>query len=158
MHVVAEAGSVCACHLLRREHAEKIWSSLCWPWMLGSVETSRNALETSLRGQTRGSVCVGSDLSDRNIYEARNRIHARNGVTEETTEVVSSPLLVYINLLALLYVLHAWTMCCVVTVFTLYRILNRTSRSASLPYPEHGCRRCRHPCGALVIYTYTLVY
>ena len=29
-------------------------------------------------------------------------------------------------------------MCCVVTVFTLYRILNRTrSRSAALPSPEH---------------------
>ena len=40
--------------------------------------------------------------------EARNRIHARNGETEETTEeVVSSPLLVCIDLLALLYVLHA---------------------------------------------------
>ena len=76
--------------------------------MLGWVETSTNTLEMSLRGQTRGSVCVGSDLSDRNIYdEARNRIHARNGETEETTAEVSSPLLVYINLLALLYVLHA---------------------------------------------------
>ena len=44
------------------------------------------------------------------IYdEARNGIHARNGETEETTEVVSSSLLVYINinLLALLYGLHA---------------------------------------------------
>ena len=60
MHVVAEAGSVPACWLLRREYAADIWSSLCWPWMLGSVETSRNALKTSLRGQTRGSVCVGS--------------------------------------------------------------------------------------------------
>ena len=51
---------------------------------------------------------MGSDLSDRNIYdEARNQIHARNGETEETTEVVSSPLLVYIDLLAFLYVLHA---------------------------------------------------
>ena len=51
---------------------------------------------------------MGSDLSDRNIYdEARNRIHARSGETEETTEVISSPLLVYINLLALLYVVHA---------------------------------------------------
>ena len=49
----------------------------------------------------------GQSVSDRNIYEARNRIHARNGETEETTEVVSSPLLVDINLLALLYVLHA---------------------------------------------------
>ena len=41
-------------------------------------------------------------------------------------------------------------MCCVVAVFTLYRILNRTSRSAALPYPEHGCRRMpatmRIPC------------
>ena len=74
------------------------------------VESKRkkNALETSLRGPTEGSVCVGSDLSDRNIYdEARNRIHARNGEPEETTEVVSSLLLVYINLLALLYVLHS---------------------------------------------------
>ena len=45
-------------------------------------------------------------------------------------------------------------MCCVVTVFTLYRIVNRTSRSAAMPYPEYGCRRiCRHPCGALVMYT-----
>ena len=51
---------------------------------------------------------MGSDLSDRNMYdEARNPIHARNGETEETTEEVSSPLLAYINLLALLYVLHA---------------------------------------------------
>ena len=30
-----------------------------------------------------------------------------NGETEETTEEASSPLFVYINLLALLYVLHA---------------------------------------------------
>ena len=39
--------------------------------------------------------------------EARNRIHAKNGETEETTEVLCSLLLVYINILALLYVLHA---------------------------------------------------
>ena len=64
MHVVAEAGSVRACQLLRGEHAANIWPYLCWPWMLGEIETSRNALETSLRGQTRGSVCVGSGLSD----------------------------------------------------------------------------------------------
>ena len=39
---------------------------------------------------------MDSDLSDRNIYsEARNRIHARNGETEETTEVVSSPTSLY---------------------------------------------------------------
>ena len=67
MHVVAEAGSVCACPLLRREHAANIWPSLCWPWVFSWVETSRNALETSLRGQTRGAVCVGSDASDQNI-------------------------------------------------------------------------------------------
>ena len=108
MHVVAEAGSVRACQLLRRERAANICPSLCWPWMLGGVETSRNAHETSHRGQTRESVCVGSDSSDRNIYdEARNRIHARNRETEERTEEVSIPLLVYINLLAWLYVLHA---------------------------------------------------
>ena len=66
------------------------------------------------------------------------------GFTQETAEV-SSPLSVYTDLLAFLYLLHAYTvninMCCVVTVFTLHRILNRTSRSAALPYPEHGCRR-----------------
>ena len=39
--------------------------------------------------------------------EARNRIHARKGETEETTEVVSSPPLVNIKLLALVYVLLA---------------------------------------------------
>ena len=61
--VVEQAGLVRACQLLRREHAANIWPSLCWPWMLGWVETSRNALETSIRGQTRGSVWVGSDLS-----------------------------------------------------------------------------------------------
>ena len=44
------------------------------------------------------------------IYiESRNRIHARNGEIEETTEeVISSRLLVYhIDCLALFYVLHA---------------------------------------------------
>ena len=72
---------------------------------------------------------MGSDLSYRNIFEARNRIHARNGETEETTEVVSSsPLLVYINILALLYVLHAKTMCCVVKVFTLSNIESNKSK------------------------------
>ena len=103
--------------------------------MLGRVKTSRNALETSFRGQTRGSACVGSDLS------YRNSMKFGIGFTQETAEV-SSPLLVYIDLLALLYLLHAYTMCCVVTFFALYRILNRASRSAALPYPEHGCRRC----------------
>ena len=108
MHAVEEAGSVRACRLLRREHAANIWPSLCWPSMLGLVETSRNVLKTSLRAQNRVSVCVGLDLSDRNMYdEPRNRFHARNGETEETTEKVRSPVLIYINLLALLYVLHA---------------------------------------------------
>ena len=35
VHVVAEAGSVHPCQLLRREHAANIWPSLCWPKMLG---------------------------------------------------------------------------------------------------------------------------
>ena len=118
MHVVAKASSVRACQMLRRKHAANIWSSLIWPWMLGWVETARIALETSLRGHIKGSVCVGSDLSDRNTYdEARNWITATNGETDQSTEVICSPLLVYINLLALLYVLHAWTIGCVETVW-----------------------------------------
>ena len=68
--------------------------------MLGCVNTSRNALETSLRIQTRGSGCVGSDLSDRNMMKLGI------GFTQETAEV-SSPLFFYIDLLALLYILHA---------------------------------------------------
>ena len=61
--------------------------------------------------------------------------------TQETVEERS--LLVYIDLLALVYIIHVKTMCCVVTFFTLYRILNRTSPSAALhalPQLEHGCR------------------
>ena len=61
------------------------------------------------------------------------------GFTQETAEV-NSALLVYTDLLALLYLLYAYTMCCVVTFFSLYRVLNRTSRSVALPFPEHGCR------------------
>ena len=79
------------------------------------------------------------------------------GFTQETAEV-SSPLLDYIDLLTLLHLLHAYTMCRVVTVFTLYRISNRSSRSAALPYPEHGCRRMptpmRSPC---IIYSFVYV-
>ena len=42
-------------------------------------------------------------------------------------------------------------MCCVVTIFTLYRLLNRTSRSSALPDPEHGCRRMPAPARSLCI-------
>ena len=86
---------------------------------------------------------MGSDLSYRNIM-----LKFGIGFTQETAEV-SSPFLVYIDLLALLYLLHACIMCCVVTVLALYRILNRTSRSAFLPYPEHGCRRMPAPTRSL---------
>ena len=72
------------------------------------------------------------------------------GFTQETAEV-TSPLLVYIGLLALLNLLHVYTLCCVVTVFTLYRILNRKSRSTALPYPEHGCRRSANHAEPLYI-------
>ena len=107
-------------------------------------QTSRNTLGTSLGGQPKGSVCVGSALSYRNFM-----MKFGIGFTQETAEEVSSPLLAYIDLLALPYLLQAYTMCCVVTVCSLYRILNRTSRSAALPYPE--------PCGALVcIHNYAL--
>ena len=145
MHVVAEAGSVRACQLLRREHAANIWPSLYWPWMLGWVETSTNALEASLRGQTRGSVCAGSDLSDRskyNIYgKARNRIHAINMETEATTEVVSSPLL------AISVSWHYFTFytrrVCVVWWLFLLSIEYWIEQVEVLPCPT------RSPCGAL---------
>ena len=98
MHGVAEADSVCASQWLRREHAAYMATPLLAldAWL---SQTSRNGLETSLRGQTRGSVCVGSDLSDRNMMKLGI------GFTQETAET-SSPLLVYIGLLALLYILH----------------------------------------------------
>ena len=78
---------------------------------------------------------MGSDLSDRNIYdEARNRIRARNGETEETTEVVSSPLLVYINLLALLHVLHVDCELCGNGFYSLSNIeSNKSKCSPALP-------------------------
>ena len=79
------------------------------------------------------------------------------GFTQGTAEV-SSSLLVYADLLALLDLLHAYNMCCVVTVFTLYRILNRTSRSGTLPYPEHGCRRKPAPMrSTCIIYVFMLL-
>ena len=66
-------------------------------------------------------------LSDRNMMKLGI------GFTQETAEV-SSPLLVYIDLLALLYILHASTMCCVVTVFILSNIeLNKSKCCPALP-------------------------
>ena len=53
IHGVAEAGSVRAFQWLRREHTA-YKPPPCWPWVLGWVKTSRKALETSFRGQTRG--------------------------------------------------------------------------------------------------------
>ena len=61
-----------------------------------------------VRGNYKPLMGTNLAVAARDIYdEARNRIHARNGETEESTEVVNSPLLVYINLLALLYVVPA---------------------------------------------------
>ena len=65
---------------------------------------------------------MGSDLSYRSIM-----MKFGIGVTQETAQV-SSPLLVYIDLLALLYLLHGYTMCCVVTIFTLSDIESNMSK------------------------------
>ena len=62
---------------------------------------------------------MGSDLSHRNV------IKFGIGITQGTAEV-SDPLLVYIDFLALLYLLHAYTMYCAVTVSTLSDIESNT--------------------------------
>ena len=62
---------------------------------------SKRLFVARLKGQ---SAWTRIYLIEQYVYdEAQNRIHERNGETEETTEVLSSLLLlVYINLLALL--------------------------------------------------------
>ena len=99
MHGVAEAGSVCACQWLRREHAAYVVTQLLAldAWLNQNIKKRTRNVSC---GQTRGSVCVGSDLSERNMMKLGI------GFTQEKAEV-SSPLLVYIDLLALLYILHA---------------------------------------------------
>ena len=70
---------------------------------------------------------MGSDLSYRNIMKFGI------GFTQETAKP-STPQLVYIDLLVLLYLLQAYTMCCVVTVFTLSDIeSNGSQRCPALP-------------------------
>ena len=103
MHGV-EAGSVRAsqCYIKNMQHT---WPPPCWPWMLGWVKTSRNALKTSLRGQTRGSVCVGSDLSYRNIMTKFGI-----GFTQETAEV-RSPLLSPYRSLGIAVTFYTRTLC-----------------------------------------------
>ena len=99
MHGVAEVDLLHASQWLRTEHAAYMTTPLLAPdaWL---SQTSRHTLEASLRGQIGGSVCVGSDSSE------RNRMKLGIGFTEETEES-SSPLLVNIDLLALLVILHA---------------------------------------------------
>ena len=71
------------------------------------------------------------------------------GFTQETAEV-TSPLLDYIDVLALLYLLHAYTMCCVVTVFTLSDIeSNKSKCGPALPeawVPAYMPAPMRSPC------------
>ena len=125
---------------LRREHAAYVDILLLAldAWLSQNIQ---KRLETSLRGQTRGSVCVGSDLSDRNMMKLEI------GFTQKTAAVVTVSLYRYLGI-----TLHStsvdYTLCG--NGFYSYRILNRTCRSAALPYPEHGCRRMlapmRSPC------------
>ncbi len=69
----------------------------------------RNALKT-FRHQTKESVGVLSDLSDRNLMKLGiGFTYVMNGMSD----VASSPLLlllVYVELLALPYMLYTWTM------------------------------------------------
>ena len=110
MHVAAEAGSVRACQLLRIENMQKTFGhpSAGLGCLIESKrqETHSKRLSVArLEGQSAWARIYPIEI---HIYdEVRNRIRAKNGETEETTEVISSPLLVYIDLLALLYVLHA---------------------------------------------------
>ena len=136
MHDVSAAGSVRASQWLRREAAYMATTLLGLDaWLSRNIKKRTRNVSS---WPARGSVCMGSDLSYRNMMKFGI------GFTQKTAEV-SNPLLVYIDLLALLYLLHAYTMCCVVTVFTLYRMLNRASRSAALPYPERPAPM-RSPC------------
>ena len=63
---------------------------------------SKRLFVAKLEGQSAWTRIFPMKIYD----EGRNRIHAIKIETEEPTEEVSSPLLVYINLLALIYVLH----------------------------------------------------
>ena len=99
MHGVALAGSVLASQWLRRELAAYMDTpSLALDaWLRQNI---KKRTRTSLRGQKRRSVCVSSDSTDRDIMKLGI------GFTQATAEV-ASPLLVYIDILALLYILHA---------------------------------------------------
>ena len=99
MHGVAETGSVRASQWLRREHAVYMANPLLAldAWLSQNMKKHTRNVSSwpDWRVCLRGLGFIRSKYYD----EARNRIHARNGR--------SSPLLVYIDLLALLYLLHA---------------------------------------------------
>ena len=131
MHGVAEAGSVRASHWLRREHAAYMVTPLLAldAWLGQNIKKRTRNVSSwpDWRVSLRGLGFIGLKYD-----EARNRIHARNSR--------SSPLLVYIDLLALLCILHASTMCCVVTVFTLSNIESNKSKSCpALPLNTLCC-------------------
>ena len=69
MYGIAEAGSARASQWLRRAHAEDTVSYLAGPACLISQNIMRNALNTSLHGQTKGLVGVCLDSSDRNLMK-----------------------------------------------------------------------------------------
>ena len=114
-------------------HTQRTWSvTLLAPDAWLSKNIIRNALDT-FRRQTKGSVGVCSDLSDRDLMnEARNRIHFKNGSSFSTLLW----LLVHIELLALPYILYAQTMtvCGDFFYFTKYWI----EQFEVLPCPTHA--------------------
>ena len=115
----------CIFQWLRRGHAADMVSHLTGPGCLIELNIIRNALDT-FRRQTKGSVGVCSDLSDRNlINEARNRIHKKTVAINSSTLLL---LLVSIELLALLYILYVQTMIVCGDVFTLPSIESNNSK------------------------------
>ena len=96
MHGVAESGSVRAAQLRRREYAAYMATCL----LSINAWLSQKHQEINSKRFVVGSVCVSAELCDRNM------IKLGIGFTQKTAEV-SSPPLVYIDLLALLCILHA---------------------------------------------------
>ena len=80
MHCIFQELAQCEPLSGYEENPQRTWSvTLLAPDARLSKNVLKNALDT-FRRQTKGSVGVCSDLSDRNLMnEARNRIHLKNG-------------------------------------------------------------------------------
>ena len=100
------------------------------------VKSSTSALETSFRGQTRVSVCMGSHLSHRNMTKAGI------GFTQATAEM-SSPLSgLYRSLIIILHSTRVDYVLCGNGFYTLSNIeRNKSKCCPALPGALDECRR-----------------